>query len=210
MVVHARAKAPPSVVVLAGPNGAGKSTVAPRLLKDALKVEEFVNADTLAGGLSAFHPDRVAFEAAALMLRRIRELAGQRTSFAFETTLAGRTLAPWLRKLASDGHRIHILFLWLSSPDLAVARVARRVSFGGHDVPERTIRRRYTRGLVNFFNIYQSLATRWHVYDNSIPNGPQLIARGHGSATNHVSDAVIWQRMRQDAQGLDSPQPNDR
>ena len=35
----------PTVVVIAGPNGAGKSTAAPYLLKDALGILEFVNAD---------------------------------------------------------------------------------------------------------------------------------------------------------------------
>ena len=59
----------PAVVVLGGPNGAGKSTAAPRLLRGSLKVEEFVNADTLAHGLSAFRPEDVALEAGRIMLK---------------------------------------------------------------------------------------------------------------------------------------------
>jgi len=43
----------PHVIVIAGPNGAGKSTTAPAILKGALGVTEFVNADTIAQGLSA-------------------------------------------------------------------------------------------------------------------------------------------------------------
>lgn len=50
----------PLVVVVAGPNGAGKSTTAPRLLRGALAVTEFVNADAIAQGLSAFRPESVA------------------------------------------------------------------------------------------------------------------------------------------------------
>ena len=50
----------PSIVILAGPNGAGKSTVASALLLEALAVDEFVNADVIARGLSGFEPDRVA------------------------------------------------------------------------------------------------------------------------------------------------------
>ena len=42
----------PSVVVLAGPNGAGKTTLAPALLRGALSVDQFVNADVIAQGLS--------------------------------------------------------------------------------------------------------------------------------------------------------------
>ena len=58
----------PSVVVLGGPNGSGKSTAAPRLLRGSLKVDEFVNADTLAQGLSAFRPEDVAIEAGRTIL----------------------------------------------------------------------------------------------------------------------------------------------
>ena len=35
----------PNVVILAGPNGAGKTSAAPTLLRDELRVAEFVNAD---------------------------------------------------------------------------------------------------------------------------------------------------------------------
>jgi predicted ABC-type ATPase len=87
----------PKVVVIAGPNGAGKSTSAPAVLRDALKVREFVNADTIAAELSAASPETVAIPAGRAMLRRVRELADQRQDFAFETTLASRSFAPWLR-----------------------------------------------------------------------------------------------------------------
>ncbi len=53
----------PHVIVIAGSNGSGKSTVAPYLLRDTLGVGEFVNADTLAQGLSAFAPENVAVTA---------------------------------------------------------------------------------------------------------------------------------------------------
>ncbi|HZL93888.1 MAG TPA: AAA family ATPase [Vicinamibacterales bacterium] len=114
----------PSVVILAGPNGAGKSTAAPELLQGELAVNEFVNADVIARGLSAFDPDRAAIAAGRVMLARLNELARQRESFAFETTLASRSFAPRLRALRKSGYAIHLLFLWLSSPDLAVQRVA--------------------------------------------------------------------------------------
>src|SRR2546430_10809512 len=58
-----REGAAPRVVVLAGPNGAGKSTSASRLLRGALGVEEFVNADVIAQGLSGFAPEREAMAA---------------------------------------------------------------------------------------------------------------------------------------------------
>src|SRR5712691_6388121 len=104
---------PRSVVVLAGPNGAGKSTTAPFLLRDSLAVAEFVNADRIAQGLSAFNPEMVAIEAGRLMLARLDELARRRETFAFETTLASRSFAPWLRARRADGYDVYLIFLWL-------------------------------------------------------------------------------------------------
>ena len=94
-------------------------------------------------------------QAGRIMLARLRELARQRVDFAFETTLASRTFAPWLRELRDSDYRVHLLFLWLPSPELAIARVATRVQEGGHHVPDETIRRRYHAGLRNFFRLYQ-------------------------------------------------------
>jgi hypothetical protein len=93
----------PTVVVIAGPNGAGKSTAAPYLLKDALGILEFVNADQIAAGLSAYAPETVAFEAGRIMLQRLRTLAAAKVSFAFETTLSSRTLCPVSGQLQGPG-----------------------------------------------------------------------------------------------------------
>src|SRR5947207_12600892 len=112
----------PYVIVVAGANGAGKSTAAPYLLRDTLKVAEFVNADAIAVGLSAFRPESVAIAAGRIMLARLKSLAEAREDFAFETTLAGRNFAPWLRELRAVGYRAHLAFLSLPNPDLAVAR----------------------------------------------------------------------------------------
>lgn len=68
----------PLVIMVAGPNGAGKSTMAARLLQDALTVSEFVNADPIASGLSAFRPQSVAMAAGRVMLARMKALAEAR------------------------------------------------------------------------------------------------------------------------------------
>jgi predicted ABC-type ATPase len=174
------AEVKPHVIVLSGPNGAGKSTAAARLLQGVLGVQEFVNADVIARGLSAFQPERVALQAGRLMLDRWYQLAEQRVSFAFETTLASRTFAPWLSDLRQTGYNCVVIFLWLPSEELALARVRTRVRLGGHEVPEKTVRRRYHAGVRNFFNLYRRLADEWQFYDNSDPSGPQLLAPGSG------------------------------
>jgi predicted ABC-type ATPase len=181
----------PSVVVLAGPNGAGKSTVAPALLQGTLGVTEFVNADDIARGLSAFNAERAALPAGRVMLARLHELARRRMSFAFETTLASRSFAPWLTSLKRDGYSIHIVFLWLPSADFAIDRVADRVRMGGHSVPAETVRRRYRAGIRNFFNRYEHLASTWRVYDNS-GDVPRLIAARLDFHEIDVYDGDVW------------------
>lgn len=181
----------PTVVVLAGPNGAGKSTSAPALLRGTLRVDEFVNADTIARGLSAFAPDAAAIDAGRIMLRRLQRLADQQRSFAFETTLASRTFAPRITSWMQRGYTFHLVFLWLPHADLALARVRERVRLGGHDVPADTIRRRYLRGLRNFFALYQPLASTWRFYDNANAQ-PRLIARGGRDQPTKITDATGW------------------
>jgi len=181
----------PQIIVIAGPNGAGKTTFAPHLLRDWLGLLEYVNADTIAQGLSAFRPEQAAFEAGRIMLGRLRELAEKRENFAFETTLATRSYAPWLAELRRQGYRVHLSFIWLNGPEIAVQRVRERVQSGGHGIPEETVRRRYRKGLKNFFTLYQPLADTWGVYDNSTSPDPVLIATGRLIAVN-IASPDLW------------------
>ncbi len=182
------------IVILAGPNGAGKSTLAPALLRDTFGLRDYVNADMVAAGLSGFGSEDVGFTAGRFVLMWLRRLARQRESFAFESTLAARSYVRWIEPLMQRGYRLHIVFLWLNSPDLAVQRVRDRVAGGGHDIPERVIRRRYRRGIINFMELYRPLATTWAVYNNS-QRPAALIATGTGSVTSEVREPELWRRF---------------
>lgn len=168
----------PHISIIAGPNGSGKSTCGPAILKEHFQISEFVNADTIATGLSAFQPGDVAIEASRIMLKRLKLLANRKANFAFETTLASRTFAPWISKIKKNGYHFTLVYFWLQNEGLAIERVAERVRLGGHNVPAETIRRRYKSSIRNFFSLYQSLADNWCIYDNSEVNNPKLIANG--------------------------------
>jgi predicted ABC-type ATPase len=187
----------PLVVVLAGPNGAGKSTSAARLLRAALAVEEFVNADTIAMGLSAYRPETAAVAAGRIMLDRLRFLARARRDFAFETTLAGRGHARWLHALRASGYRVHLIFLALPTPELAIARVAERVRHGGHRVPDDVVRRRFHAGRRNLFSCYQAVVDSWQVYNNAGISGPTLIASQRAGMPLSVADASEWNALKE-------------
>jgi predicted ABC-type ATPase len=94
--------------------------------------------------------------------------------------------------LRAEGYKVHIVFLWLSSPDEAVARVAERVKAGGHDVPEATIRRRYRSGVRNFFGLYMPLADSWQLIDNSEINQPRRVALGSLHGVARIDEPLTW------------------
>ena len=186
----------PQVIVIAGPNGAGKTTAAQMLLPATFEIRHFVNADWIARGMSGFDPEAAAFDAGRIMLARLKQLAEARATFAFETTLASRSFAPWLRELCATGYQFALIFLWLPDAKQAIARVADRVRQGGHDVPAETIRRRHGAGLRNFFSLYQPLAAGWRFYDASAPGTPRLIASGSGIMENTITDEVTWRSIQ--------------
>jgi predicted ABC-type ATPase len=183
----------PQLVIIAGPNGAGKSTLAEYLLPLRFGILDYVNADTIARGLSAFGSESVAIDAGRIMLTHLKDLAARRMNFAFETTLATRSYASWIRELVAAGYSFHLLFVALSSAELALERVADRVANGGHNIPSNVVRRRFEAGIKNFFQLYRPLAKTWSVYDNSEQFAPRLIASGIGQGTTDVLESNRWE-----------------
>lgn len=167
-------KQPPRLVVIAGPNGAGKTTFARAFLPET-GIEEFLNADLLASGLTPLNPAASAFAAGRLLLQRWHELAEQKVSFGFETTLSGRTYATMLSAARANGYAIEIHFLWVPKVNICLRRVRNRVKKGGHSVPEADVRRRYPASLRNFFSIYLPLADEAALWDVS-GEPPQMVA----------------------------------
>ena len=187
----------PHLILIAGPNGAGKSTAAPVLLRDFLGVEEFVNADAIAVGLSAFRPETVAIHAGRIMIRRLRELAHQKVDFAFESTLSARSFAPWITQIKEEsGYSFKLVFLYLPSAEMAIARVEERVRMGGHFIPHDVVRRRYDGGLYNFFTLYRPLSDQWFFYDNAAASGLDMIASGAGTLDTEVHNPEIWTKIK--------------
>jgi predicted ABC-type ATPase len=108
------------------------------------------------------------------MLEEIRGHARAARSFAFETTLSGLVYSRWIPRWRRQGYRVKIIYLRLTSTELALSRVAARVLQGGHAVPRDVVVRRFAAGWRNFERIYKPLVDAWAVYDNS-GDAPVLI-----------------------------------
>jgi predicted ABC-type ATPase len=184
----------PNLYIIGGANGSGKTTVALSLLPNVLGVFEYVNADAIAAGLSPLNPESMAIRSGRRMVARLQMLAETGDDFAFETTLAARTFAPFLRTCRNRGYTINLIYLWLPSPDLAVARVARRVASGGHSIPEAVIRRRYERGRQNLVSLYLPLCDTWIAYDNSRERY-EIIAESGDDQEYLIYQTEIWNQI---------------
>jgi predicted ABC-type ATPase len=141
-------------------------------------------------------------KAGKLMLEEIEKYRSQKVDFAFETTLAGRGYLKLLKGMKDEGYKIHIFFLWLQSPELALGRVKERVGMGGHDVPAQTIFRRFSRGLYNLFHLYQPLIDSWILFDNS-GDLPMVIAEETDGITT-VFDETFFAEIRRKSKVYES------
>lgn len=188
----------PRLYIISGCNGAGKTTASYSMLPEMLECSEFVNSDEFAKGLSPFNPEKASIQASRYMLMKIRYLLKKRLDFAVETTLATRTLLKTVRMAQEAGYSVTLLYFWLNSPDLAVARVKARVEAGGHNIPEETIRRRYVVGIDYFFHHYAPVCERWILADNSqIPF--RVIAEGSKGTVTNIRDMAAYNRIRMTA-----------
>ena len=182
--------------VIAGCNGAGKTTASFTILPGILDCREFVNADEIARGVSPFQPEKAAFEAGRIMLRRIEMLMGERASFAFETTLSTKSYKNTILEARSIGYNVTLLYFWLESVALAKERVNIRVSEGGHNIAPEIIERRYMRGIENLFDIYLPIVDAALIFDNSFGDY-QLIADKRLNEGLNIFRQEQFQKMKQ-------------
>jgi predicted ABC-type ATPase len=184
----------PKLYIISGCNGAGKTTASYTILPEMLDCKEFVNADEIARGISPFKPESVSIQAGKIMIERINNLMANGTDFAIETTLATRIYAKIIKYAQERGYKITLLFFWLSMPNLAVERVKMRVASGGHNIEEKTIRRRYDIGIKNLFSLYIPLCEYWMIINNStIPQ--ELIAEGGKSMEPKIYNKPSYNKL---------------
>jgi predicted ABC-type ATPase len=179
-----------NVYIIAGPNGSGKTTFANEFLPEYAKCPNFVNADLIAQGLSPFSPRAAAIKAGRLVLEQIRSLSEKNVDFAFETTLSGKSYVRLLAALKNKGYAINIFFLWIPNPEVALARIKDRVASGGHDVPAIDVKRRFSRGVYNFFKYYKPLSDTWLLFNNADAT-PKLIAKEKNGKTDVVDKEMF-------------------
>jgi len=181
----------PNLYIISGCNGAGKTTASYAMFPEILDCKEFINADEIAKGLSPFQPETVAIEAGRLMLIRMNEMLVLQEDFAIETTLATKSYANFVKRAQQAGYFVTLIYFWLESPELAIRRVEQRVRFGGHNVAEDVVRRRYYAGMRNLFSMFVPICDYWILIDNSV-DPFRMVAEGEKTRVVEVQDEDLF------------------
>ena len=194
----------PCIFVLAGNNGAGKSSLGGATIRAS--GADYYNPDEAALRIRAVNPGMTAEQANAAAWhegRRLLERAiAERLSFAFETTLGGRTMASLLDDAITAGVEVRVWYVGVESPELCIERVRARVAAGGHAIPEAMIRDRYHKSLLNLLQLMPRIS-ELRVFDNSTEAAPAAgrrpqpvlvlhMKQGRAVATCELAHAPAW------------------
>lgn len=186
----------PEFVILAGPNGAGKTTTASKFL--GLGAEfAFVNVDEIYKGIALgnIHQDKFHITAGKMAISIAQSYIENKQSFVMETTLAGRTHSKLIEQAKKQGYSVHLFYVYLNSPNIAVNRVKNRYELGGHNIPTDTIHRRYERSLYNLVNKYMPVVDQVTITDNSKPNHKPLTVYTHNGKMEVIKNADTWHNI---------------
>ncbi len=175
--------------IVAGPNGSGKTTFALNYLSKFTDCNSFVNADMIASGLSPFKPATVQIQASRLFLNEIKNYISKKETFAFETTLSGKTYVKLINQLILDNWYIILIYLWIPSIEFSAFRVKERVLQGGHNIPLEAINRRYSKSLYNLFNLYMPICDETICFDNS-KNNLKIIFENRNNKINIINKSI--------------------
>lgn len=179
--------------LLAGGNGAGKST----FYRCALQTRgiALVNADNIARDISPDSAEQASYAAAQLAEHLRYDLLAQGVSFCFETVFSHPSKIDFMARAKAAGYEVILVFIHLDNTELNKARVAQRVSEGGHNVPEDKITTRIPRTLMHI-KAALPLADEAHLLDNSRSDQPlrRVACLDAGRVTAYDNPLPDWAR----------------
>ncbi len=177
--------------MLVGGNGAGKSTFY-KLYLEPLGLP-FINADIIARSVYPDDPEGHSYDAAKIAEEFRSNLLLNGMSFCFETVYSHPSKIDFVARAKALGFEIIMVLIHLQSAELNQARVAERVSEGGHSVPDEKVANRIPRVLKHVKDTIP-LCDQLHIYENSREDDPfkHLIAIKNGRVEKYTTSLPDW------------------
>ncbi|MBN2983240.1 MULTISPECIES: zeta toxin family protein [Cohnella] len=176
--------------VFAGNNGSGKSTIW-NLIVDRLGISVNIDADALARGIDAVHPDRHRMSAGKEAIKLARDCIRNHRDFSVETTLAGGNTIRLIQDAKTNKFEITMFYIGLGDYRLNIERVAVRVKNGGHHIPSEDIIRRHKTSIRNLLSNLH-LIDHLMVIDNSRAEGEIVLEMNHNKITYRTKSMPTW------------------
>ena len=128
---------------------------------------------------------------AALRATELRyQCLAEHRDFVFETVFSSPEKLEFLRKARESGFFIRLFYVCTKSPEINVARIAKRFMNGGHEVPISKVVTRYFKSLEQAKQAI-TFVDRAYIYDNSVEEQlPQLLYR--------TVDGVLVKQYKED------------
>ncbi len=174
-------------IIVAGPNGAGKTTFAREYLKE--NDIPYISADAIAEQLSDGDIQKVALAAGKKFFSELDNAIESGGNFIVETTLSGLSFLRIIQRMKRASYTITIIYVYLETPEICVARIKERTRKGGHHVPDRDVIRRFHRSIANFWQKYKIEVDRWYLICNSTQ---QFVDVAMGQKEDH---SIIEERL---------------
>ena len=187
------AKHNPVCYIVAGPNGAGKTTFALQYLPKIVSCNNFINADEIAKGVSPLNFEAGLLQASKIFLQSLNRKIENKETFAFETTLSGRSYLTQIPQWQQDGWKVVLIYLYIPSAEFSAFRVQQRYEQGGHNVPADAIIRRYPRSIKNLF-LYSEVCDQTFCFNNEQGMVASVFERTKGQPVE-IIDKVTYSRI---------------
>jgi predicted ABC-type ATPase len=201
----------PDVFMVGGESGAGKTTLGLMLLPMSLGVANYVSADAIASGLNPVRPETAQPFADRMMFQYLRNLIFNKKTFGFESTCASTEHRQTLLRCRDAGYFVTLIYLWLPSVEIAVARIKIRTSQvqihqRNDAILEDTIRRRYAIGIANMLNLYLPMADAAFILDASdmFLDATKIIAEKLPGQALKVHNPACWHHIQTTSAGVNA------
>ena len=187
------AKKQSTCYIVAGPNGAGKTTFALQYLPKIVSCNNFINADEIAKGVSPLNFEAGLLQASKIFLQSLKQKLASKETFAFETTLSGRSYLTQIPQWQDEGWNVVLIYLYIPSAEFSASRVLQRFEQGGHNVPADAIVRRYPRSIKNLF-LYSEVCDKTLCFNNKLGDVKPVFEKDKNQSIE-VFDSITYLKI---------------